>query len=88
MFGTSIDDPTPLAAQIAGLKSKMFDVNGVETNGQTGAGLTRISEEERKRIHEAIRNATSMAEVQRLEMLLAEGRIPGKAVQKDSEMQG
>ncbi|CCG81620.1 Small nuclear ribonucleoprotein U2, A' [Taphrina deformans PYCC 5710] len=73
LFGTS-DDPTPLAADLLGIKSKTFDVSS--TNGSDGPGLGRITEDERRKIKLAIMDATTMAEVQKLEMMLLEGRIP------------
>lgn len=84
LFGSGRDSMTPLAASIAGVKSQMFDVdatdavNGTMNNGGAGVGLGRISEDEKKRIQVAIMNATSMAEVQKLEAMLAEGRVPDR----------
>lgn len=74
LFGTE-DTPTPLAAELLGIKSKTFEVSGTSNHGG-GVGLGRITEEEKKKIKIAIMNAGSMAEVQRLESLLMEGRIP------------
>lgn len=61
LFGT-IEEPTALAAQIMGVKSVHFE---------TGAGT--ISQEERRRIQQAIQAATSMEEVRKLELMLATG---------------
>lgn len=71
LFGTEAD-PTPLAAELLGIKSKTFDVvsGGGSGGGTNGIGLGRITEEERKRIKMAIMNATSMAEVQRVSSML------------------
>lgn len=71
LFGSSLgaEDMTPLAAQIAGTKSNVFEVGG-------DASIGRMTEEERQRIHRAILSATTMQEVVKLESMLAEGRIP------------
>ncbi|ORY81471.1 leucine-rich repeat-domain-containing protein [Protomyces lactucae-debilis] len=71
LFGSSLEDMTPLAAQIAGTKSNTFDVGG-----ETAMG--RMSEAERQRIHRAILSATTMQEVVKLENMLAEGRLPDR----------
>lgn len=81
LFG-SADEPSPLAAELLGIKSKTFDVAsvpGAAAGTTTALGLGRITEDERRKIRQAIVNATSMAEVQRLEGMLLEGRIPDAA---------
>ncbi|KAH9993144.1 L domain-like protein [Xylariaceae sp. FL0662B] len=77
LFGTA-EKPTDLASKIMGTKSKTFDAS--LPNG--GAGLpTRMSrikltEEEKKRLQDMIKKATSLDEITRLEAMLREGRIP------------
>ena len=73
LFGT-FETPSPLASEILGIKSRTFDI--ATPSGMNGVGLGRITEDERKKIKLAIVNATSMAEVQKLEAMLLEGRIP------------
>lgn len=63
LFGT-VDDPTPLAAELLGIKSKTFDV----AQGQGSLGLGRITEDERRKIKLAITNATTIAEIQRVSL--------------------
>lgn len=88
LFGTP-DQPTELAAKIRGVKSKKFDA-GATTNGRaaTGGGGGRsfravLSETEKKRVQQMLQNAKSMAEIDRIEKDLAEGRIPRGAADAD-----
>ncbi|KZF19386.1 L domain-like protein [Xylona heveae TC161] len=86
LFGT-VEEPSALASKIMGIKSRTFDVPGVSSpadlsGGAEGGGRgyrVRLTEKERKRVEEMIRNAKSLAEITRLEKELNEGRIPGGA---------
>lgn len=73
-----MDEPTELAAKLRGVKSRRFEAGKV--NGQVGAGgktfRAVLSESEKKRVQELLQNAKSMAEIDRIEKDLAEGRIP------------
>lgn len=77
LFGTA-EEPTELAAKIRGVKSRTFDAGKV--NGQSGAGgktfRAVLSDTERKRVQELLQNAKSMAEIDRIEKDLSEGRVP------------
>lgn len=81
LFGTETE-PTPLAAELLGIKSKTFDIapGGSGSNNVNGVGLGRITEEERKRIKMAIMSATSMAEVQRVSLFHSLDRIIAKCI--------
>ena len=66
-----------------GIKSRTFDIPG--TTGASGLNGTRpgdkayrvkLTEQEKKRVEELIRNAKSLQEITRLEKELNEGRIP------------
>ena len=47
------------------------------TNGTTGTEFkTKLSDKEKKKMQDLIRNAKSLAEISKLEKDLAEGRIP------------
>lgn len=87
LLGT-LKEPTELAAQIRGIRSKAFDA-GANTNGRVPAGSggkafrTVLSETEKKRVQEMLQNAKSMAEIDRIEKDLAEGRIPRGAADAD-----
>jgi hypothetical protein len=62
--------------QIMGVKSKGFVIPTL-TNGGDDSGKDRIyTEDEKKRMKAAIRNASSLAEMTKLERDFAEGRIP------------
>jgi U2 small nuclear ribonucleoprotein A' len=87
LFGT-VSEPSALASKIMGIKSKTFDVpsaNGVP--GQKGMRV-KLTEKERKRVEEMIRNAKSLQEIVRLERELNEGRVPVGARDEDVEMEG
>ncbi|ROT40628.1 U2 small nuclear ribonucleo protein A [Sodiomyces alkalinus F11] len=76
LFGTS-EQPTELASQIMGIKSKAVDMSG----GHQGPAPTRLSrikltEKEKKRLREMIKNADSLQEIIRLEKMLSEGTLP------------
>ncbi|KAI1386108.1 L domain-like protein [Hypoxylon trugodes] len=82
LFGTA-SAPTDLASKIMGIKSKTFDSTLASNGaGSTGVGLpTRMSrikltDKEKKRLQEMIKNATSLEEITRLDTMLREGRIP------------
>lgn len=88
LFGT-VAEPTELVGKIRGVKSKIAD-SGVATNGRVaqrdGGGKAFravLSETEKKRVQEMLQNAKSMAEIDRIEKDLAEGRIPKGAADAD-----
>ncbi len=63
-----------------GIKSKTFDIPGTAAalNGRQGdkAYRVKLTDKEKKRIEEMIRNAKSLQEITRLEKELNEGKIP------------
>lgn len=75
-----------------GIKSRTFDVPSstsalVATNGAgPGAGpgekqyRVKLTDKEKRRVEDMIRNAKSLQEIARLEKDLNEGRIPGGAL--------
>ncbi|KAI1881301.1 hypothetical protein JX265_000127 [Neoarthrinium moseri] len=77
LFGTA-EKPTDLASTIMGIKSSTFNVS--TSNGSTGLSsrMSRIklTDKEKKRLQDMIRNATSLDEITRLETMLKEGRMP------------
>lgn len=87
LFGT-INEPTPLAAQVRGVKRKTFDAS-IATNSRVPAGSggkafrAVLTETEKMRVQELLQNAKSMAEIDRIEKDLAEGRIPKGAADAD-----
>ena len=65
-----------------GIKSRTFDIPGTGLNGTRPgdkAYRVKLTEKEKKRVEELIRNAKSLQEITRLEKELNEGRIPGGA---------
>jgi U2 small nuclear ribonucleoprotein A' len=68
--------------KIMGIKSKTFDVSA--TNGSATASTSKslrvkLTDKERKKVEELIRNAKSLQEIIKLEKELNEGRVPAAA---------
>lgn len=76
LFGTP-EEPTALASQIMGQKSKGLAA-AANGSAQAPSKLSRIklTDAERKRLQERIKNATSLQEIIALEKELNEGRLP------------
>jgi len=89
LFGTAAE-PSALASKIMGIKSRTFDVPA--TNGASSSSAknyrVKLTEKERKKVEELIRNAKSLQEIIRLEKELNEGRIPSAALGADDVMEG
>jgi len=87
LFGT-LKEPSELALKVRGVKTKTFDA-GATTNGRvptaTGGKAFRavLTDTEKKRVQEMLQNAKSMAEIDRIEKDLAEGRVPRGAADAD-----
>ncbi|EHA52164.1 U2 snRNP complex subunit [Pyricularia oryzae] len=79
IFGTEAE-PTELALKIIGTKASSLDKAAKSANAPSTAGskLSRIklTDEERQRLQERIKNAKSLDEILRLEKELNEGRLP------------
>ncbi|KAF2121117.1 U2 small nuclear ribonucleoprotein A [Lophiotrema nucula] len=85
LFG-SAEEPTELATQIMGVKSKGFAVP-TYANGEGEKVKERIwTAEETKKMKLAIQNAKTFAEVTRLEKALQEGRIPPEVLRGLDDM--
>ncbi|KAH7394915.1 U2 small nuclear ribonucleoprotein A [Phaeosphaeria sp. MPI-PUGE-AT-0046c] len=85
LFGTT-EAPTELANKIMGVKSKGFQVSSY--NGNDDSTKDRIyTEDEKKRMRAAILNASSLAEMARLEKDFAEGRIPAHILEAGDAME-
>ncbi|KAI6781402.1 U2 small nuclear ribonucleoprotein A' [Emericellopsis cladophorae] len=76
LFGTD-EEPTALAQQIMGQKSKGAAL-AASGSAQAPSRLSRIklTDDEKKRLRERIKNATSLQEINALEKELNEGRLP------------
>ncbi|KAI1081570.1 L domain-like protein [Whalleya microplaca] len=78
LFGTA-EAPTDLAAKITGTKTRTFDAslaNGGGAGLPTRMSRIKLTEDEKKRLQDLIKKATSLDEITRLESMLREGRIP------------
>ncbi|KAK4617713.1 U2 small nuclear ribonucleoprotein [Fulvia fulva] len=76
LFGTK-DAPTELAQQIIATRSKGSSFGGAPTaNGNGSSKKMKITDEEKKRFQILVKKAKTLAEVQRLEKALNEGRLP------------
>ena len=75
--------------QIMGIKSKTFDVpaaNGTSSSSSKSYPV-KLTEKERKKVEEMIKNANSLEEITRLEKELYEGRIPSGAQISEDAME-
>jgi U2 small nuclear ribonucleoprotein A' len=73
-----------------GVKSKTFDVpsaNGTSSSLSSKNYRVKLTNQERKKVEEMIRNAKSLQEIIRLEKELNEGRIPAGAQGADDAME-
>lgn len=72
-----------------GVKSKTFDIPSSSTNGNAIASTSKtmrvkLTDKERKKVEELIRNAKSLQDIIRLEKELNEGRVPLAAQDNDA----
>ena len=83
LFG-AVEEPSPLASKILGVKSRTFDVPSVAgAKGQVVGDKkmrVKLTDAEKRRVEKMIRDAKSLQEITRLEKELNEGRIPGGAL--------
>jgi U2 small nuclear ribonucleoprotein A' len=66
-----------------GVKSKTFDIpaaNDSTTSSATKSLRVKLTDKERKKVEELIRNAKSLQDIIRLEKELNEGRVPAAAL--------
>jgi U2 small nuclear ribonucleoprotein A' len=65
-----------------GIKSRTFDVpsaNGTSTSSSSKNYRVKLTDKERKKVEEMIKNAKSLQDIIRLEKELNEGRVPAGA---------
>ena len=74
---------TRLASQIKGQKSKAVDISSKQTSAPSKLSRIKLTDGEKKKLQERIRNATSLQEIIALEKELNEGRLPS-GVQGDA----
>lgn len=76
LFGTT-DNPTELTKSVLSVRSNNpLAFSAPTMNGTTATSRMKLTDVEKKKIEQLIRNAASLADVQRLEKALNEGRIP------------
>jgi U2 small nuclear ribonucleoprotein A' len=76
LFGT-FENPTELAQSIMAVRSSRPMIYGAPTtNGVSKAKKSQLTAEEKARYQVLINKATTLAEVQKLEKMLNEGRVP------------
>ncbi|KAF1989175.1 small nuclear ribonucleo protein U2, A [Aulographum hederae CBS 113979] len=79
LFG-SVTEPTKLASKIMKIKSRALDVPSAPVNGVGGkTSRIKLTDAEKEQVKKMAQNAKTFAEMERLEKLLNEGRIPGIA---------
>ncbi|CZR63336.1 related to U2 snRNP protein A` [Phialocephala subalpina] len=89
LFGTAAE-PSALASKVMGVKSKTFDIptaNGTSAASSSKNYRVKLTDKERKKVEELIRNAKSLQDIIRLEKELNEGRVPAAAQGADDEME-
>jgi len=74
LFGT-IEDPSPLASKIMGIKSRTFDLGPSGSSSREKEFGTRLTNDEKKTLEARIRAAKSLDEVAKLEKELREGTL-------------
>ena len=84
LFGT-FDAPTELAQSIIAVRSgKVQSYSAAPTvNGAGGKQRLKITETEKKKFEALVRKAKTLAEVQKLEKMFSEGRLPAEVVDAD-----
>lgn len=84
MFGTP-EAPTDLATSILRARSgtSAFAAAQINANGEKAKNF-KATEEEKKRFQVLVQKATTLAEVQKLEKLYNEGRLPSGLLDGDS----
>ena len=95
LFG-STESPSALASKILGMKSRAGAGLTEGTDGKGGgasyselsgaaakASRVKLTEKEKRKVEELIRNAKSLQDITRLEKELNEGRVPREAMDLD-----
>lgn len=79
LFGT-VSEPSGLASQIMGVKTRTFDVAAAgDAAARPKNYRVKLTDKERRKVEELVRNAKSLQEIIRLEKELNEGRVPAAA---------
>ncbi|KAL5601148.1 hypothetical protein BROUX41_005953 [Berkeleyomyces rouxiae] len=88
LFG-SRDEPTALASEILGNRSQGLPMASGETTQTSKLTRMKLTDKEKMRLQDMIKNATTLEEIIRLEKILNEGRLPpGFQLEEDDVMAG
>ena len=81
LFGT-FDAPTELAQSIIAVRAGKAQSYSAAptTNGAGGKQRMKITEAEKKKFEALVRKAKTLAEVQKLEKMFSEGRLPAEVM--------
>ncbi|OAQ86651.1 U2 small nuclear ribonucleoprotein A' [Purpureocillium lilacinum] len=82
LFGTE-EEPTALATQIMNKKTKTLESRANGSAAPSKLSRIKLTEEEKAKLQERIKNATSLQEIIALERELNEGRLPS-GIQDDA----
>ena len=84
LFGTK-EEPTELAQSIIKTRSNRGFGSGIASvNGAGKGGKIKTTEAEKKRFQALVQNAKTLAEVQKLEKMFNEGRLPAGVMDGDT----
>lgn len=64
------------------------DPSEIEPNENSSGGGARLTDEDREKIKEAIKNAKSLSEVNYLQSILASGKVPEKGWNRQMDQNG
>ncbi|CAH0001370.1 unnamed protein product [Clonostachys byssicola] len=82
LYGT-LEEPTPLAVEIMGQKSTATAISVNGSAAPSKLSRMKLTDAEKKRLQERIRNATTLEEITALSKELNEGRLPS-GIQADA----
>ncbi|KAG8628104.1 hypothetical protein KVT40_003977 [Elsinoe batatas] len=78
LFGPSIKEPSEAAKAVLSVrKGRPLVVHGANGDAAGKRVKTKLTDEEKARYEKLVKNATSLKEIERLEKMLREGRVPG-----------
>lgn len=80
LFGPSLSEPTELATKILGsAKAKTFSINTLNSSGElkgvSSSNSIKLTEEEKAKLREQLKSATTLAEISRIEQALKSGTL-------------
>ena len=85
LFGT-YDAPTELAQSIISVRSNKPFTAAPTVNGGSKGQKMNLTENEKKKFDALVRKAKTLAEIQKLEKMLAEGKLPAEVLDEGDAM--